>query len=65
MTAQESRPGGTGAAPSLTPKYTGTRKAIVVTDGRCRARLTEGDLEPIDTALTFTGLAPEMREVAL
>lgn len=33
-------------------------------DWRAAARLTETNLEPIDQALTFTGLAAEIRESA-
>lgn len=70
MTEKESRPGGyTGTALSPTGNRTdtGTNSGgsdIVDFDWRCRARLTEQGMEPIDVALTFTGLAAEMREVA-
>lgn len=58
--ARRSRPGGTETASTLTDHHT----AILVSDWRCRARLTEQGLQPIDVALTFTGLAAEMLEVA-
>jgi hypothetical protein len=38
--------------------------SLVLADSRCRARLTETGLTAIDVALTFTGLAAEMRQVA-